>query len=337
MADREDGTSGPLTEAEGAALLGNLLFTTEDKASSGEKKKEDSEADSEDETEEETSESEDETEEETEEEASEESDEDSDEDSEEPEADPTYTVKVDGEEIEVPLKEALAGYSRTQDYTRKTQKLAEERKAHEAETAAVRAERKTYADQLGKLETALKEIAPEEPDWDKLRKENPDEYLLTKDAWETHRKHLAAVADARQKADEKVTADKQAEFQTYIADEQKALLGAMPEWADEAKFREGYGSLREYAMAQGFSGQDFDSITNHKVVVMLQKAMKFDAASKKIPAMKKASAPAIKPGAAKPPKQQGKKNQLSRAKERLAKSGDVRDAAEVMGALLFRE
>lgn len=41
-------------------------------------------------------------------------------------------VKVDGEEIEVPLSEALNGYSRTADYTRKTQQLAEIRKQAEA-------------------------------------------------------------------------------------------------------------------------------------------------------------------------------------------------------------
>jgi hypothetical protein len=37
------------------------------------------------------------------------------------------TVKVDGEEIKVPLSEAVAGYSRQADYTRKTQELAQQR------------------------------------------------------------------------------------------------------------------------------------------------------------------------------------------------------------------
>ena len=37
------------------------------------------------------------------------------------------TVKVDGEEVRVPLSEAVAGYSRQADYTRKTQELAEQR------------------------------------------------------------------------------------------------------------------------------------------------------------------------------------------------------------------
>lgn len=40
----------------------------------------------------------------------------------------TYTVVVDGEEIEVTEEELLQGYSRQRDYTKKTQAIAEERR-----------------------------------------------------------------------------------------------------------------------------------------------------------------------------------------------------------------
>merc|ERR1712224_646361 len=40
-----------------------------------------------------------------------------------------YTIKVDGEEQEVTLEELQNGYSRQRDYTRKTQELAQQRKA----------------------------------------------------------------------------------------------------------------------------------------------------------------------------------------------------------------
>ena len=46
-------------------------------------------------------------------------------------ADRYVRVKVDGEEIEVPFGEAIQGYSRTADYTRKTQELAQQRQAAE--------------------------------------------------------------------------------------------------------------------------------------------------------------------------------------------------------------
>lgn len=40
-------------------------------------------------------------------------------------------VKLDGEELEVPLSEAIAGYQRQADYTRKTQELAQQRQEME--------------------------------------------------------------------------------------------------------------------------------------------------------------------------------------------------------------
>ena len=43
-------------------------------------------------------------------------------------ADKNVKLNVAGEEIDVPLKEALAGYQRQADYTRKTQELSEQRK-----------------------------------------------------------------------------------------------------------------------------------------------------------------------------------------------------------------
>lgn len=46
---------------------------------------------------------------------------------------PKYRVKVEGEELEVELDELLQGYSRTADYTRKTQEAAELRRQAEAE------------------------------------------------------------------------------------------------------------------------------------------------------------------------------------------------------------
>lgn len=44
-------------------------------------------------------------------------------------ADKYVKITVDGEELEVPLKEAVSGYQRQSDYTRKTQQLAEERRS----------------------------------------------------------------------------------------------------------------------------------------------------------------------------------------------------------------
>src|SRR5215831_9393645 len=46
-----------------------------------------------------------------------------------PSDEPRHTVKVDGNEYEVPLSELVAGYQRNEDYTRKTQALADQRRS----------------------------------------------------------------------------------------------------------------------------------------------------------------------------------------------------------------
>ena len=50
----------------------------------------------------------------------------------------TVRIKVDGEEVDVPLNEALAGYQRQADYTRKTQELSKQKQ--DVQTAAALAQ-----------------------------------------------------------------------------------------------------------------------------------------------------------------------------------------------------
>ena len=50
----------------------------------------------------------------------------------------TVVIKIDGEMVEVPLSEALAGYQRQSDYTRKTQELSKQKQ--DVQTASALAE-----------------------------------------------------------------------------------------------------------------------------------------------------------------------------------------------------
>lgn len=87
---------------------------------------------------------------------------------------PSYTITVDGEEIEVSLSELRNGYSRQADYTRKTQELASER---EQLASLRRLEAALNEDPAGTLE-ALRQVfnvgattVDETEDLDPLEKE----------------------------------------------------------------------------------------------------------------------------------------------------------------------
>jgi hypothetical protein len=66
--------------------------------------------------------------------------------------DKLVTVKIDGKTERVPLREALSGYSRTADYTRKTQELATQRQQVEQMVTSYMQEREQLAQFLNNKE-----------------------------------------------------------------------------------------------------------------------------------------------------------------------------------------
>ena len=92
----------------------------------------------------------------------------------------TYTVKVDGKDVEVTQEELLAGYSRQADYTRKSQVQSEQRQKADAELAATQQERQRYLSQLEQFNTQadskIDELA--KTVWTRLKEEDPTEYML---------------------------------------------------------------------------------------------------------------------------------------------------------------
>jgi hypothetical protein len=164
MADAASAISAMLAPEQGQAEL--------DETQPAEESEEDSEAAA---SEEDDSGVEDAPDEESSEEQSEEQEE-----PEEQEQQQTFTVKVDGKEVSVTLDELQKGYSRTQDYTRKTQQIAEVRKQVEQETHAVRAEREQYAQLLGALQAQLQSSEPQ-VDLERLYHEDPIEWVRQKE------------------------------------------------------------------------------------------------------------------------------------------------------------
>ena len=120
------------------------------------------------------------------------------EETEEGEQPQTFTVKVDGKEVSVTLDELQKGYSRTQDYTRKTQQIAEVRKQAEAETYAVRAEREQYAQLLGALQTQLQSSEPQ-VDLERLYHEDPIEWIRQKEVMRDRQEKIVAIQGEQQR------------------------------------------------------------------------------------------------------------------------------------------
>jgi hypothetical protein len=244
-----------------------------------------------------------------------------------------YTVKVDGKEIDVTLDELQKGYSRTQDYTRKTQQIAETRKAVDAEASAIRAEREQYAQLLGALKQQLE--STEAPvDMDRLYNEDPIEWVRQSEVMRQKQDKLAAIQSEQQRLSQLTAHQRAQEMQAHLASQQEALIQAVPEWKDSKKAKAEKALLIEFGQKIGFSEEELKNVYDHRAVIALRKAALYDQMMSKRgqikPVINNGPRPA-KPSAA---GRVSTSTEATRAKQRLAKSGRVNDAASAIELLL---
>jgi hypothetical protein len=252
---------------------------------------------------------------------------------EEPETEPLYTVKINGKEETVTLQEALKGYQRNVDYTRKTEAVAHERKAIEAERQQVQAERAQYAQVLTALQQQLSQGTQQEPDWDKLYNTDPLEYVRQKDLWRERQERMQAAQYEQARVQALMAQEQQKQLQTVVQEGRQKLVEAVPQWKDPKKWDADRGKLLEYGQKLGFTNEELNQTYDPRAVVALYKAMQYDnlMSNKPKPVPAKGPKVATAGSAASAPRAA---SDVTRAKQRLANTGKIADAASIFEKLI---
>lgn len=242
---------------------------------------------------------------------------------EESEAEPSYTVKIDGKDAKVPLKELLSGYQRQSDYTRKTQQLAEERR----ELDSIKAEREHYAAQLDKVKALIEQAQPKEPDWDNLIAQDPIGAYRLKLQHDRHQEQLRAIEAEQAQVRAAQEADEAKAQAKYLAEQQAKLLEAIPEWKDAKKASADKLKMVQHAETYGFSPEEIGAVTDARTVQILRDAMQWREMQAKLAKVKPTfQQPAIKTARG-GTSSQSPANSLARDMKRLKQTGDTADAA----------
>jgi hypothetical protein len=249
---------------------------------------------------------------------------------------PTYKVKVGKDELDVPLDELLKGYSRTADYTRKTQEIAETRKAVEADRAKIEEAarlRDTYAQRLSVIEQMLNQDSGE--DLATLKETDPIGYAVRVAEQSEREKQLAAVRAEQQRLAQQQQAEHGERLKAHLAAESQKLSEAIPEFADPVKGTAVKADIRKYAQGLGFSDQELAQAYDSRAITALYKAMKYDQlVSGKGEASKKVNqAPRmLRPGTSAPETRTSQ--EVKNMRGRLKKSGRAKDAAALFERFL---
>ena len=240
---------------------------------------------------------------------------------------PSYTVKVDGSEMEVNLDELLRGYQREADYTRKTSELSLEKSRHNDMMQQSQSEINQKLSKLTELTSAAQQELQTEYsniDFEKLYEDDPVEAARLE-----HK--MRKRAENLQKIQEETRNNQMNEFQKYIQEEQAKVATLIPEFADPAKASRMKSDMRSYLTKLGYNDKEIGSVYDSRQVMLIKDAMAYDKLKKSnVKVTKKvAKAPkVVKPGVAKTKAEQASKQRRDKL-NRLKKTGGVRDAARV--------
>ena len=241
-----------------------------------------------------------------------------------------YTVKVDGEEIEVDLDELRNGYQRQQSFTRKSMELANQRKAFEQEAAEVKQMRDAYAQQLDLLSAQIQQTVQQEPDWRALAETMSERDLfLAKTEWDQYKEQQKAVEAERQRVAEQQMQDHQRNLEKHLQHQRADMLQRIPEWQNDDIRENERQEVIKYAQRRiGFSEEEIANASDARAIELLYKAWKWDNLQSKKPAAKKRTREAPKMAKAGRPKTKREVATRSRqeARKRFEDAGTV-DAA----------
>ena len=252
-----------------------------------------------------------------------------------------YTVKVDGEEIEVSLDELQQGYQRQSDYTKKTQGLSEERREIEdvrgqvsQELQYLNQQRQQYQQALGQLGNQLFSNMSrfQNTDWEKMKADDPIEYVTKRDEFREEQERLQQVHSQNAQ----IAAQQQAEakyiHQEMAKEEAKKLVQIIPEMGNAEERPNLVRSIRDYGFEQGFTKEEIEGLIDSRSVNVLMKAMKYDNMQKAdVKSKKVKNKPKMaKSGTKKNPKTDANRRRNAEMSNQLKSSGKVADAAKMM-------
>ena len=238
-----------------------------------------------------------------------------------------HKVKVAGQEFDVTLDELRNGYQRDADYRRKTEELSNDRKNFQSESEKQRLD---YSQKLNELNQSLS-VAQQDlnaeinsADLDKLYDEDPTE------AARVERK-LKKKQDALSQSLQKAQAEQKQQFETFLQDQQRKLVSKMPEFSDPAKASSLKANMKNTLNNYGFNDQEVAQVYDHRIVMLVNDAMKYRSMqnskpnlAKKISKPSKVFSSGVKQGKAEL-NQKARKEKFSR----LRKSGSVKDASSI--------
>jgi hypothetical protein len=249
-------------------------------------------------------------------------------------------VKIDGKEGTARLRDLVKSYQLDGHINQKLASFDNDRKAFEAKKVEV--ERAAH-ERLLKLDAGLQTLTRalegefNAVDWQKLQTENPLEYNSQYVAYQQRYAVMQDIANNLAQERAKYAEEQQAKAQSFYDENFKLLQAKVPEWSDKARRDKDKAEITEVLKDYGISREEFESIVDHRQLLVVRDAVAWRKLQKSKPALLnkvKAAPKLLKPGSM---QSRAAKDALADQADRskLRQTGKVRDAVPALKRRLF--
>lgn len=258
-----------------------------------------------------------------------EEDEDDEDDAEDEELPDRYTVKVDGEEVEVTLDDLKSDYSGRAYIQKGMQEAAAQKKDAQYMAETLQREREQVLQLAQQLQRGGLQ-PPQEPNPDLIQgdpiayMEQEAQYRRQLHQYQGQMQQLQASSQAQAEANRKAHMD-------YLQEQAKMVSQFIPEFSDAEKGQEVRGKLVKTGVDYGFSDDEVKGISDARMVRVLNDARKYrELQASKSTAGKKVQNARPKLKAGSKPKVDTARQARKQQRERLRKTGSVEDAVSLL-------
>lgn len=202
-------------------------------------------------------------------------------------------LEIDGKKHRIPAA-LKANFMMQADYTRKTQEVAEQRRAlaERQQSIAQQAEvQESLIEDRANLrahDASLEQFA--KLDWGRLVDENPTEAQKLDYQYRQLKEQRGQIAAGIEQKVRHATEVAQRETARAAQESAKVLQQTIPEWGPALQQK-----LRGYAQAQGYDEAELGDVTDHRAIGILRKAMLYDEIKSGKGKTTKPKKPSVKP------------------------------------------
>jgi hypothetical protein len=161
---------------------------------------------------------------------------------------------------------------------------------------------------------------------------DPLGWAKARDEWRDKQDKLAAANFEMQRLAGLQEQERQAQLQTMVVKGREKMLEMNPAWKDAKRWEADRAAIVEYGRSVGYSAEEIAQAYDPRAIVVMDKARRYDELMAKKPAAQaqRPGAPKVAAAGSAPVSH----NQNQRARQRLAQTGRVEDAARVFQGLL---